>query len=68
MPKLSLKEVSKYLGVSDKTVYRMVSNREIPHYKIGRKLVFDTKDLDQFLASCRVEAVTDDMVAKLLDH
>jgi excisionase family DNA binding protein len=40
-------------------VQRRVEERRIRHYVVGRRLRFAPADLDEFLAQCRVEAVTE---------
>lgn len=46
---ITLKEACEFLNLSQPTLYRKVSNREIPHSKRGRKLYFSTKELSQYL-------------------
>ena len=36
----TVKEVAKFLKVSQKTIYKLVSTGEIPHKKIGSKIRF----------------------------
>ncbi len=46
---LSVEEVTRILGISRKTLYRYVSNRDIVAYKFGRNLKFKPKDLEEFI-------------------
>jgi excisionase family DNA binding protein len=34
---MTLNEVADYLRVSDETIYRMASNREIPSFRLGKR-------------------------------
>ncbi|WP_212592511.1 helix-turn-helix domain-containing protein [Sphingobacterium humi] len=42
-------EACQYLNLSKPTLYRKVSNREIPHIKRGRKLYFYVSELNSYL-------------------
>ncbi len=42
-------ELSKYLHLSKSTVYKMVSNKTIPHHKIGTRTLFDKTQIDQWV-------------------
>ena len=46
-------EACHYLNLSKPTVYRKVSNREIPHIKRGRKLYFYVSELNAYLIKGR---------------
>jgi excisionase family DNA binding protein len=46
---LTVKEVSDYTGLAEGTLYNMVSERRIPHSKIGRLLKFERYELDKWL-------------------
>jgi excisionase family DNA binding protein len=52
---LSVKQAAHRLGISRQKLYLMVSRREIPHFKIGSKILFTEADLQAYLAGCRVE-------------
>jgi excisionase family DNA binding protein len=45
-----------YLNTSARHVRRLVSERRLPHFKLGAKVRLSAADLDDFLASSRVEA------------
>lgn len=44
-----------WLGVEVRFVRRLVAERRVVYYKVGRYLRFDADDLDDFLAASRVE-------------
>ncbi len=46
---LTVKEVSDYTGLAEGTLYNMVSERRIPHRKLGRLVKFDRHELDKWL-------------------
>ena len=48
---LTLKEAASYLGKTEKALYISVWRREVPYKKWGKKLVFDMRELDTFIAS-----------------
>lgn len=61
--RLSRAEAAVYIGVSKKTLDKWAWAGEpfIPYYRIGvggprgGRAIYDTDDLDKYLASCRVE-------------
>lgn len=54
---LTMKELMGYLKVSQNWIYRAVGNRSIPHYKIGRELRFERKEIDAWLKDLSSPAV-----------
>ena len=48
---LSVAEMSKYLGVSSDTVYRWISERNMPGHKIGRLWKFQKDEIDEWMRS-----------------
>jgi excisionase family DNA binding protein len=54
---LSSKVAAEYLGISSKSIRKLVADGKLSAYLIGeKKLVkFDQADLDKYLAKCRVE-------------
>jgi len=48
---LRVEGVSNYLKISKSMVYKMVNRREIPHVRIGTRLIFDRDDLDKWISS-----------------
>jgi len=54
--KLSIDEAVEYLWgkgirLSKRTIYGMTSNRQIPHSKFGKTVLFSPDELDQFVES-----------------
>jgi len=53
---LDIQQAADHLGRNVAFLRRLVARRELPHFKIGGALRFDVRDLDAYLALCRVEA------------
>ena len=54
---IDVREASTYLGLAVGTLYNLVSMKQIPHVKLGRKLLFDLKDLDKWIEESKVEVI-----------
>lgn len=52
---LRIKQASAYLGVSDQTMYRLVSVRKIVSYKPGRYIYFKEEDLKEYILKSKRE-------------
>ena len=50
----NLEKTAKYVSLSKGTLYKMTAQREIPHFKRGKKLYFKKSELDEWLTGCRV--------------
>ncbi len=60
MPYMNLEKVAKYLGVSKKTVYRLIDRDEIPAVKVGKQWRFNRKEVEAWLRKERPEAWADE--------
>ena len=47
-------ETCKYLRISPPTLYRMIERGELVPVKIGKRTLFDRKDLDTFIDAAKV--------------
>ena len=54
---LIVKEVSEYLALKASTVYSLVEEKKIPHYRIGRQIRFKKSDVDEWMEKQREEVV-----------
>jgi len=54
--RVSVKDAAPLLGVSIFMVRSLIRQRQLPHYKIGRRIVLDVADLERYLLEHRVEA------------
>lgn len=52
---LNLEETVRLTGLSKGQLYRLTSNRKIPHYKLNRKLFFRKSEVEEWLLSNRVQ-------------
>lgn len=49
------KAVAEYLGLSKEHIYKLTSQKKIPHYKLSGGIVrFKLSELDEFVKPCRV--------------
>lgn len=53
-PVLDLDEATLFTGLSKGHLYRLTSERQIPHYKKNRKLYFRKTELEEWLTADRV--------------
>ena len=49
----SVKEVSLYTSIAPSTLYQWAAEGQIPSIKIGKKVLFDILEIDQFLDSLK---------------
>lgn len=55
---LTLEEAAEFLGFRKSYLYRMVSERKIPHYKpFGKLVYFDRSELEELLKTNRVAPI-----------
>lgn len=55
-PMMDIDEVAAFINTSVRHIRRLVSERRIPHYKVGGKLRFARHETRDWLASLRVPA------------
>jgi len=48
-------EVAKQLGVSSRTVLRLLATGQLAGYKIGRSVKFKPEDVDEYLKNSRID-------------
>ena len=46
---LSVDDLSEYLNIKKSTIYCLVENRKLPHYRIGRLIRFKQGDVDAWM-------------------
>ena len=46
---MTIQEASQYTGLSTHTLYTMVSQKRIPHVKLGRLVKFDREALEKWI-------------------
>ena len=52
----TVSQLADLLQLTEMTIYRMASRRELPCYEIGRVKRFRHRDVEEFLDACRVPA------------
>lgn len=52
---LSTKAAAEYLGITPRTLYRLIDESELPAYKFGRVIRLKQHDVDAFVEGSRVE-------------
>lgn len=69
---LSIRAAAKYSSLSERSLYLVVSRKKIRHYRIGKRIVIDVTDLDEFIrrgiqepeAGLNPEATAQELLAK----
>jgi excisionase family DNA binding protein len=49
LDKMSLKEAAPYIGSSEYKLREMVSKKQIPHYRVGNRIMFRKVKLDEWI-------------------
>lgn len=62
---MDVKQLSVYLGVSERWIHDRVKNKSIPHYKLGGNLKFNLTDISKWLIEFKVPAVNKPPVSYL---
>lgn len=53
---LTFEEAANYMGVSKSCLYKMTSQKIVPHYKpMGKMIFFELDELENFLLSVRIK-------------
>lgn len=51
---LSTQQAARHIGVTPRTLYRMLDEGQLPGYRFGRVIRIKVSDLDVFVKSCRI--------------
>ena len=54
---IGIKELAEYLGIPVGSLYVMCCYKQIPHYKIGRRTVFDVKEIEAWVREKRIKEI-----------
>lgn len=57
MERFTTKEVAEYLGVSVDSIYKMVREKEIPHFRVRRTILFSKKAIDSWVEQQEQESI-----------
>jgi excisionase family DNA binding protein len=52
---LNLEQAAEYVSLSKSAIYKKTSERNIPHFKQGKKLYFKRSELDSWLTAQKVD-------------
>jgi excisionase family DNA binding protein len=52
---LTVQDVAEYLGVHQDTIYTMVREKQIPHFKVRRRILFTVESIDAWIRECESE-------------
>jgi excisionase family DNA binding protein len=52
---LTIKELSAYLKIKDKTLYYLVERGSIPHYRVGKLVRFKQSEIDAWMETKRAK-------------
>lgn len=58
MERFTVKEVAEYLGVSVDSIYKMVREKQIPHFRVRRTILFSKKAIDKWVEEQERESVS----------
>ena len=56
---LNIKQVQEVLHLSERTVFRLIKEKKLRGFKIGREWRFEPQDIDNFIQQQRREAEKD---------
>ena len=55
---LGTAEAARYLGITTRTLYRLIDGGELPAFKFGRVIRLKQADVDEFIEGSRVQPGT----------
>ncbi len=55
---LDVKQAARFIGLKKGTVYNLISRKTIPHYKVGRRVLFRQAELEAWFESTFVPCVS----------
>ena len=61
---LKIQDIANHLGIKVSTLYSMVEQRRIPHYRIGRQIRFKRSEVDEWMEGQKEPAVEVKMEAR----
>ena len=63
---MDIKSLSDYLGMKASTLYSLVEQKKIPHYKVGRLVRFKKSDIDLWMEANKKEVIDIARAAKII--
>ncbi len=55
---LSTAEAARRLGITPRTLYRLIDEGQLPAYRFGRVIRLKEQEVDTFVEACRIEPGT----------
>ena len=55
---ITVKEAAIFLNIKEKTIYSLVNQGLIPHYRIGKMVRFNKEELESWMRSKKVGSIT----------
>ncbi|OCA85257.1 MULTISPECIES: helix-turn-helix domain-containing protein [Bacillus] len=55
---MTVQEAADYLGVCTDTIYNMVREKEIPHFRVRRRIFFTTAAIDDWIRQQEQQVVS----------
>lgn len=52
--RMTPEEAARWIGIGKSYLYKLTSGKKIPHYKVGRKILFDRGELEEWMNTNRV--------------
>ena len=52
---LSTKEAARRLGITPRTLYRLIDEGQIPAYKFGRVIRLQQSEVDEFISAAKIQ-------------
>lgn len=52
---LSTKEAARRLGITPRTLYRLIDEGQIPAYKFGRVIRLQQSEVDEFISGAQIQ-------------
>ncbi|MDQ0158846.1 helix-turn-helix domain-containing protein [Alkalibacillus salilacus] len=47
--RMTAQQTAEYLGVNRETIYRMARRKEIPHFKLGQRIIFSQSSIEEWI-------------------
>ena len=60
----NIQDISRYLGIKPSTLYAMVEERSIPHYRVGKLIRFKRAEIDAWMEGNKKDCVAPEKAAR----
>jgi excisionase family DNA binding protein len=61
---LNIRAMASYLDLKRSTLYTLVEEKKIPHYRIGRQIRFKLSEIEKWLEECKEPVVDAEVEAR----